>query len=141
MPAKSMTKFLGKIEELQQIVADIGCDGEWKELPNQVYHFTTPEGAILNWFHTTKTVQFQGTKTAKTILEDQVTKAISEWKPAPKVSKSVPTIIPMPSKNADNKRVFVVHGHDRNSRDQLELVLRRLGLEPVMHFCEAGMSG
>jgi predicted nucleotide-binding protein len=29
-------------------------------------------------------------------------------------------------------KIFVVHGHDRDARDQLELVLRRLGLEPFI---------
>lgn len=30
------------------------------------------------------------------------------------------------------KRVFIVYGHDRDARDQLELLLRRLKLEPVI---------
>jgi predicted nucleotide-binding protein len=138
MPFKRMIKFLGKIEELQKLISDLGCEGEWKELPNQVYHFTTPEGAILDWFHTTKTVRFQGIKAAQEILEDQVTKAISEWKPAKKLAKpGVPFLSP-PVKSAGNKRVFVVHGHDRVSRDQLELILRRLGLDP---FVLANTSG
>jgi predicted nucleotide-binding protein len=29
-------------------------------------------------------------------------------------------------------RIFVVHGHDRDARDQLELVLMRLGLKPFI---------
>ena len=29
-------------------------------------------------------------------------------------------------------KIFVVHGHDRDTRDDLELVLRRLGLEPFI---------
>jgi len=27
-----MSKFLSKIEDLQKLIADIGVDGEWKEL-------------------------------------------------------------------------------------------------------------
>jgi predicted nucleotide-binding protein with TIR-like domain len=30
------------------------------------------------------------------------------------------------------KKIFVVHGHDREALDQLELVLRRFGLEPFI---------
>ena len=33
---------------------------------------------------------------------------------------------------ASPKRVFIVYGHDRDARDQLELLLRRLKLEPVI---------
>src|SRR2546426_1046883 len=123
-----MTKFLGKIEELQKLTADLGFEGEWQELPNQLYQFTTSDRAVLNWFQTTKTVQFQGPKAEKANLERQVIKAISEWKPAKKISKPSSFETP-PVRSSDNKRVFVVHGHDRGSRDQLELVLRRLGLD------------
>lgn len=31
-----------------------------------------------------------------------------------------------------NKKVFIVYGHDANAREQLELLLRRLRLEPVV---------
>src|SRR5260370_34918025 len=31
-----------------------------------------------------------------------------------------------------NKHVFIVYGHDTNARDALELVLRRMGLEPIV---------
>jgi predicted nucleotide-binding protein len=127
-----MTKFLGKIEELQKLIADLGFDGEWEELPNQLYQFTTSDRAVLNWFQTTKTIQFQGPKAEKAELEQQVTKAISEWKPAKKTSKPVVSFETPPVRGSDNKRVFVVHGHDRGSRDQLELVLRRLGLDPFV---------
>jgi predicted nucleotide-binding protein len=51
------------------------------------------------------------------------------WKLVPRVSKSLPAVISMPSRTTDNKRVFVVQGHDRASPGQLELVLRRLGLD------------
>ena len=130
--AKVMTKFLGKIEELQKLISELGFDGEWTELPNQHFKFAMPDGAILNWWKSTKTIGFQGPPTAKSPFEKQVSRAVSEWKPAPKVSGPAATITPALSKMPDNKRVFVVHGHDRVSRDQLELVLRRLGLNPFV---------
>jgi len=45
-----MTKFLGKIEELQKLVSELGYEGEWGELPKQRFQFITPDGAILNWW-------------------------------------------------------------------------------------------
>ena len=32
----------------------------------------------------------------------------------------------------ENGTIFIVHGHDTDSRDQLELALRRMGLEPLI---------
>lgn len=37
----------------------------------------------------------------------------------------------------DNKKVFVVHGHDHQLRDEVELMLRRIGLDPVILQNEA----
>jgi len=126
-----MTKFIGNIEELQKLVADLGFEGQWKALPNQVHHFTGPEGAILNWWETTKTVQFQGPKEIKPVFEAQVTRAIAEWTPTTNSKKlsSAKTVNPAPP---ENKRVFVVHGHDHISRDQLSLILYELGLKPFV---------
>ena len=132
MRYKLMTKFLGKIDELQKLIGDIGCDGEWEELPNQLYRFTSSEGAILNWYQTTKTVQFQGPKAPKSALEDQVVSAIAEWKPEPKSKTAKVSPSALPLKSNENIRVFVVHGHDLASRDQLSLILYELGLKPFV---------
>jgi predicted nucleotide-binding protein len=40
----------------------------------------------------------------------------------------VPTQVNAP----ESPKIFVAHGHDREARDQLELILRRLGLEPFI---------
>lgn len=39
-----------------------------------------------------------------------------------------------------NNKIFVVHGHDENVRDQVELFLRRIGLEPII-LCNQPNSG
>jgi len=38
----------------------------------------------------------------------------------------------MPAKYAVKRRVFVVYGHDKTCRDQLEAMVRRWGLEPLI---------
>src|SRR5437773_2529660 len=114
-----MTKFLGKIEELQKLIADLGFEGEWEELPNHIYQFATTDGAILN-FYQNKTVQFQGATGAKAAFEARAAKPILDWKPAPKSTSSVTIAPPTHHRNTDNKRVFVVHGHDLAAREQLE---------------------
>jgi predicted nucleotide-binding protein len=127
-----MTKFLGRIEELQKLVSELGFEGEWEELPKQQFRFTTGEGAILNWWQKTKTVVFQGPTTVTAPFEKMVTQAITEWKPPSKGTNAAPVHTSMQTKAGDNKRVFVVHGHDRASHDQLELILHRLGLDPFV---------
>jgi predicted nucleotide-binding protein len=126
-----MTKFLGKIEELERLIADRGFEGEWEELSNHAYQFTSTDGAILN-FYPNKTVQFQGAKVAKAALEVGVAKAILEWKPPAKSLSTVAIAQPAHHKSGENKRVFVVHGHDVTAREQLELILHRLGLDPFV---------
>src|SRR5204863_3496499 len=84
-----------------------------------------------NWWPKTKTVQFQGPPKLKAAFEEPVSKAISEWKPAA-TSAVLPVPVRSSSKDTTSKRVFVVHGHDQPAREQLELVLHRLGLEPFV---------
>lgn len=40
-------------------------------------------------------------------------------------------------KNFDNKKVFIVHGHDTGLLNEVELLLRRVGLEPIILKNEA----
>lgn len=42
------------------------------------------------------------------------------------------SLVPMAEAAAPNKKVFVVYGHDTTARDQLEAMLRRWGLEPLI---------
>lgn len=66
-----------------------------------------------------------------------------------KASGFTPSTIPASSSAADgessprpplDKRVFIVYGHDQGARDGLELLLRRMGMEPVVlaHLPAAG---
>ncbi|HFG1959350.1 TPA: TIR domain-containing protein, partial [Vibrio cholerae] len=77
-------------------------------------------------------VQIQGKKPVKDSLEDA-------WRAytgtAPKQA-AIASETPAPHAPANpavaNKKVFVVHGHDTVSREQLELVLHKLGLDPFV---------
>jgi predicted nucleotide-binding protein len=40
--------------------------------------------------------------------------------------------LPIATHQSGDTEIFVVHGRDENSRDQLELILHRLGLEPFV---------
>lgn len=41
---------------------------------------------------------------------------------------------------AKNKRVFIVHGHDSNIRNEVELLVKQLGFKPVVLFKQPNMG-
>lgn len=122
-----MSQFFGDIEQLQQIVETAGYVGQWEHKEsNNCHSFKARTREVLNWWPSKGTIQFQG-KNAETMK-----------------AKILPLCdSPMPEKPANDlvsdKKIFIVHGHDNDARDQLELILRRLGLEPfILQNSEAG---
>lgn len=76
-------------------------------------------GAIVNVFHTgTCNVQGRNTGNARAILGIGAAEPIA--RPAPAAAAAAP------------HKVFVVYGHDSTARDQLEVMLRRWELEPLI---------
>src|SRR5690606_39863872 len=71
----------------------------------------------INWSETKGTIWFDGPSTPKASLESRVKGILANGETS------------IPDKES---RIFVVHGRDHDARDQLELVLRRLGLEPFV---------
>ncbi|MFY9585563.1 MAG: nucleotide-binding protein [Candidatus Acidiferrales bacterium] len=121
-------KFRGAFENLKDIVGSSGVQGEWVGQDPQRRHFKTADGAILNRWPKTGTISFQGPEVEKRILSDAIAAAISGPKPAAVAAAAA----------APKPEIFVVHGHDLVARDQLELVLRRLDLEPYVLMNTAG---
>lgn len=81
-------------------------------------------GQIVNVFDT-GALSYQGKNpnVVKHLLEGDV------GVPAAAAGNAVRPVAPMP---ASPRRVFVVYGHDQTSRTQLEAMLRRWGLEPLI---------
>ncbi len=73
-------------------------------------------GEILNW-----TIDRQASLQAKT---ERLEKKVIEL-----LSSGIPSQSAGPGRRA---KIFLVHGHDHDALDELELVLRRLGLEPFI---------
>lgn len=114
-----MKQFHGTIEELKALINACGLIGEWSEKPeNGLHYFRAKTGEILNWWPSKGTVLFQGRNPDG--FRDQLASASG----APIATKPVPI--------AAAAKIFLVHGHDREARDQLELVLMRLGLQPFI---------
>ena len=125
-----MQEFKGTFEELQTAVSGKGCIGKWTDTANGM-QFKTNDGGILNWFPTTGKINYQGSATAKVKLQNSLGAASP-----PKVH--LVSSQPAPVAVKPNEKVFVVHGHDTVAREQLELVLHKLGLDPYVLANTAG---
>jgi predicted nucleotide-binding protein len=118
-----MSKFLGTCEELKAKVNQVGIIGEWKEdLPNGQKQFKARNGAILNWWETTGKLLYQGEQKAANDLE-------AKLMPLLEVDDSFQH---SPKGGNVNNKVFVVYGHDESAKTQLDSMLRRWGLEPLI---------
>jgi predicted nucleotide-binding protein len=120
-----MTSFEGKFEALQEAVARTKVRGEWSEIPTGK-QFRCKDGAIVIWYTTTGTLQFQGKQPARDRFRDALLRELGEEL---ETHSSVITEAAPPEARV---RVFVVHGHDHVAREQLELILHKLGLEPYV---------
>jgi predicted nucleotide-binding protein len=117
----SMDSFQGSHEQFKDALLPLDLEGEWEEKPNGVWRFRCSNKAGLNWASTTGKIWFDGPDPFKTELKDQVAGLASSTKLAPRKATSMPS-----------RRVFVVYGHDTVARTQLEAMLRRWDLEPVI---------
>jgi len=121
----SSLKFDSDIDALKATVELSGVIGEWSQKTDIHWMFKAKSGAVLNWWSTKKTLNFQG----KTETKDEFQKAFEKAcdGEAPK-QRATPAL-----KKANKKtKIFVVHGHDSVALDQLELILRRLDLDPYI---------
>jgi predicted nucleotide-binding protein len=117
---RAMANFHGSLDELKQLVAITGREGDWQERPNSCWRFVARDRAGLNWSQSKGTVWFDGPEVAKATFQSEFDLAASNGKVLPTTTAATP------------QAIFVVHGHDSSSREQLELVLHKLGLQPFV---------
>lgn len=115
-----MATFHGSLDNLKQIVAEMGREGEWQEKPNSCWRFISRDRSGLNWSEGKGTVWFDGPEPSKSKFQ-------AEFEVAGRNGEAAPAAIA-----ATPQTIFVVHGHDSSSREQLELVLHKLGLQPFV---------
>ncbi len=128
-----MPKFNGTIDNLKHALETEQLQGDWSDDGNGKHTFRQPGkgGDVINWWESTGTIQIQGKADIKAALEAAVENATN--------GDGVSAFVARKSSAASSGRqIFVVHGHDSDSRDQLELVLRRLGLEPFILMNSSG---
>jgi predicted nucleotide-binding protein len=112
-------KFKGSLEDLIALLEAAGVNGDWSNAAGR-HGFRTKDGGVLNYWPSKGTIQLQGKEEAKALLTAVVSNQVATTPP--------PAIV----KTQIVKQIFIVHGHDQGARDQLELALRRLGLEPFV---------
>ena len=93
---------------------------------NHGVQFTLPEGTKINFFHSTGRIQVQG----KDSEEKKRVEQLLQTAPIAATATSVAT--PQNLGLLPPEKIFIVYGHDTDAREQLELLLRRLKLEPVI---------
>ena len=129
-------KFYDGIEALKALVAESGRVGQWSEdAGGNKYTFRPREGGALNYWPNTNTVQAQGgaaEQTLQAVLGADVPAA-----PAP-APAAIPAAVEQPQAAPDRTKIFIVHGHDMQALEQLELILRRLSLDPFILQNNAG---
>lgn len=128
-------KHKGTLEDLLVMIRGCGFDVEATSEHENSKQVRTSQGAIVNWYPSTGTLVFQGAKAAK----EQLTAAWHSYTGSASKSAAVIPGVAEPSApvapanpTTANKKVFVVHGHDNVAREQLELVLHKLGLDPFV---------
>lgn len=122
--------YRGRFEDLKAIVARLGYSGAWSDVRNG-HRFDADSGETITWYGRTGTVQCQGRKVLADAMKARLSAALAPGADAgaPAASSQTPTA---------DERVFVVHGHDRAAREQLELILHKLDLE---HFVLMNTGG
>lgn len=114
-------EFHDGVDALRALVEARGVRGEWSDDGSGKHSFKSQRKGTLNYWPHKGTVQCQGKADAKAELE-----AIFAAREA--VTGPVAAVAP----RDDRTKIFVVHGHDTQALEQLELVLRRLGLDPYI---------
>ena len=136
-----MAKHRGRFSELKAIVAGLGYRGEWSG-DDEKRVFRAHDGAVLNWWPSTGTCQTQGPGNARVALDAAISQALSERaaEPVPPRAKSPPSTHPSSQTDGISRRVFVVHGHDKQALEQLQLVLLQLNLDPFVLIDTSGQG-
>lgn len=114
-------KFHDGIDALRQLVEASGITGDWSEDDKGKHTFKSRQKGTLNYWPQTGTIQCQGKSEPKAELEAVFTSGGAAPSPATDTAPK-----------DERTKIFVVHGHDTRALEQLELVLRRLELNPYI---------
>lgn len=111
-------KYVGDNKSFRDRVEALGIKGKWAASDGTKECFRADVlKVIINWWPKTGTVQIQG-KDSSAYFE--------------KIHEVLEGESFVASNPKNQLTIFIVHGHDKEARDQLELMLRRLNLNPFI---------
>jgi predicted nucleotide-binding protein len=134
----SIMNHSGSLEELKTVITGSGHEISSVHEREHGYQIRTEGGGICNWYPSTGTLQIQGKRDKKDKLKADIAEYMGEGSADGEKSSSVSAPEKPTNPDSANKKVFVVHGHDDTAREQLELVLHKLGLDPFVLANTAG---
>lgn len=121
-------KYDGPIEDLQTVITGMGRNITGCTDKGNMHQIKTKEGETLNLFPN-GTLQVQGSPAIKQKFETD----FDQYNGTPQATTAPVAVDGAPNvTNVLPKQVFIVHGHDDSAREQLELVLHKLGLDPYV---------
>lgn len=109
--------------EVEAFLTQRGVEYETKDQEHCV-QVRAKSGEVINFFKT-GTVQVQGKNTP-------LAAELKAWKETGEPLVDGDDTVGFQPKPGLNKNVFVVYGHDTDSTDALDLILRRMGLNPII---------
>ncbi len=117
-------KFNGSLDGLKDKLLLAGIEGEWQEMANGNWQLKGVEGANINWSSTKGTIWCDGKAAPKAAIEEKIGKALgTQFEPQGANSRGAAVI---------SRKVFVVYGHDEKAKTELEAMLRRWNLDPLI---------
>ena len=123
-------KFRGTPEELRQAIAGAGIQVKLESKDNLLL-FRTAAGGLCSWSPSTGTVSFGGKLEAQKELEGVVSRFIARRTKREERPSTAAPAAPV-ERRRKRRKVFIVHGHDIPAREQLELILHELQLDPFV---------
>lgn len=94
------------------------------ERPNGVWQYKCEDGVGINWSETKGTLWFDGKPGVKEAREKHIAELLGGNYAVPAAKAGTGAAVP--------RNVFVVYGHDEKARNELEAMLRRWSLEPLI---------
>lgn len=124
-------KYKGSPQDLETIVTALGRNIKSSSDKGSMHQIKTDEGETIN-LYSTGTLQIQGSPEVKQKFEDDFNHYNGEPQPVVQDAPQQSGSGTQSTTSNKSKQVFIVHGHDDTSREQLELVLHKLGLDPFV---------
>jgi predicted nucleotide-binding protein len=126
-------EYAGSAADIKTLLAGHGIEGEWSTDGNGKHVFRAKKGGVVNFWDRTGRVQCQGSTDRKLALEALLSgdAVVTPTGATPSTRQNI---------TERRTKIFVVHGHDQTALEQLELVLRRLNLDPYILQNNDGQS-